>query len=389
MTSGSAPQAPKPSAARGPERPEALIAFGNKTAVAVWDTLLRIGARRKLLDFYDSTPSFQPMVEAALANPKRVLNPMDWSFELFRPDYFKKTRFDAPMGDPGWFGPDSAIWYVLTHTPTISLGLLNTAIVDIMHQDIQYAVFDHSKLVGRDKETGRVLPGKISGTGWAVRAGRTLSFFAGAAYGSTEAAESLCQTVRALHGQVKGFRPDGKPYDADEPEFFRWTYATVVQGLAAAHERYHPRPLKGAALDQFYREYAVVGEALGGTDLPKTKAECRYVLNNSPSVVGVTINADNIDYVRMIPRGLRGGFFGWLIQDILPEPIQKVLDFRQPNPALLRVYKALGRGVAILINSMGDIHEVDQALHRVGRTKKSIYRGTPRITAEGEPIKIG
>ena len=370
----------KPSPKRGTGRPDAVTAAANKAALAISDVLLRIGARRGLLEFYDSAPNFSPIIEAARADPKRLFKPLDLLFELFRPDYFKKTRFDAPAGDPGWFGPDSAIWYVLTHTPTIALGLVNTAIVDIMHQDIQYAVFDHSKLVGRDN-AGKVIPGTISGTGWVVRAGRTLSFFAGAAYGSTEAAESLCQTVKAMHGQVKGVRPDGKPYDADDPEFFRWTYATVVQGLAAAHERYHPRPLSGPALDQFYREYAVSGEALGGSDLPKTKAECAHVLNNSPSVVGVTVNADNIDYIRMIPRGLRGGFVGWLIQDILPEPIQKVLGFRQPNQPLLRVYQVLARGAAMAVNSLGDIREVDQAFQRVGRTKKSVYQGTPRTTA--------
>jgi uncharacterized protein (DUF2236 family) len=75
--------------------------------------------------------------------------------------------------------------------------------------------------------------------GAAVRFGHSVAFFIGTAYGSTETAERLARTVRAMHHTVEGTRPDGLPYDADDPEW-RWNYATVVWGLATAHEG-HPR----------------------------------------------------------------------------------------------------------------------------------------------------
>ena len=47
----------------------------------------------------------------------------------------------------------------------------------------------------------------------------------------------------------------------------------MVWGLATAHEMYHPQPLRGKKLDRYYGEFVRVGHALGGTDLPTTKAE--------------------------------------------------------------------------------------------------------------------
>jgi hypothetical protein len=346
----------------------------HQKAVHVADMFFRIGARRSLHDFVLGGPDFSPALKAVRADPKRLLNPMDLFLEICRPDYFRKAEFDARVGDPGWFGPESAAWYVFSHAPTVVLGLINTAIVDIMHQGIQAAVFDHSKLPGRD-EDGKAIPGTVSSVGLAISSGHTGAFFVGVPLGSTRAAEALCRTVREMHHKVKGVRPDGVPYDADDPEFFRWTYCTIVHGFGQAHERYHPKPLKGRALDEYYREYTKVGEALGGTDLPATKAAVEDCLKNSPCASDVIVNQGNIGYVNMIPKGMRGGGVGWMIQDILCEPVQKALGFQQPNPVLLFGYRRFARAAALLLNaSSGDTREAAQAYRRVGLAKEEGYR---------------
>lgn len=338
-----------------------------------WETLVR-----KVVPIDDGpTPNIVgPALREIRRNPSAVLNPMDTAFEWVRPDYFKKARFDGPRGDPGWFGPDSAAWYVHTHTPSVFVGMVNTAIIDILHQDIQYAVYDHSKLVGRN-EDGTVRSGTFSGEGLGIRAGHTFSFFTGVVYGSTETAESLCRTVKAMHNKVKGRRPDGRCYDADDPEFFRWTYATVVDGLAGAHERYHPKPLRGSDIDQFYREYTKVGEALGGVDLPRTKAECRRVLVESPSARQVGLNADNVKYIDLFrPRKARLSkpvydFGYWMIMDMMPPPVQEAVGFEQPKPAVLTAYRRAGRLMLNAPSRFGEIREVQQARARVQSTGRS------------------
>ena len=98
----------------------------------------------------------------------------------------------------------------------------------------------HSRVVKRDQD-GTAVP-EIDPRGAAVRLGHSVAFFIGTAYGSTATAERLAQSVRAMHHTIKGVRPDGARYDADDPEWLRWNYATVVWGLATAHELYHPTP---------------------------------------------------------------------------------------------------------------------------------------------------
>ncbi|MEO8815452.1 MAG: oxygenase MpaB family protein [Mycobacterium sp.] len=329
--------------------------------------------RQEVLPFDDGPmPDLSPMWAALRADPRAIFNPFDLGWELIRPDFFKKTDFASPPGDPGWFGPDSAAWYVHTHTPTVLLGLINTAIIDIIHQDIQAGVYAHSKLVGRHPD-GSVRSGTLSGNGLIIRAGHSFSFFTGVVYGSSATAESLCQTVKAMHHTVKGVRPDGKAYDADDPEFFRWTYASVVSGIAGGHERYHPKPLKGADLDQFYLEYTKVGEALGGTDLPKTKAECRRVLVESPAAASIAINAENIRYVDLLrPAGHTltrpaYAFLNWLIMDMLPLPAQRVVGFRQPNPVVRQAYRSLAWAMVNTPHFLGELREIEQAQQRVAR----------------------
>ena len=317
-----------------------------------------------------SVPDLSPVWAELRRRPTALLNPMDLFFEIQRPEYFKKARFDGPAGDPGWFGPDSAAWYVHTHTPSVVVGMVNTAMIDILHQDIQYSVYDHSKLVGR-RPDGSVRSGTFSSSGLIVRAGHTFSFFTGVIYGSTDTAESLCQTVKAMHHRVKGTRPDGKTYDADEPEFFRWTYASVVDGLAGAHRRYHPKPLRGNDLDDFYRDYARVGEALGGTNLPQTRAECRRVLTESPSAAEVGLNADNIKYLQLLnPPGITPlrpiyDFAYWVIMDMMPEPVQQAVGFKQPNLLVRNGYRQLARTLLNAPRMLGEIREVEAANRRV------------------------
>ena len=196
--------------------------------------------------------------------------------EHVKSKFFRGMSFDDPVGDPGWFGPDSATWYVHSHTPALIFGLQCASYMERLDPSIFWMGMHHSRLVAKTPVhgSGRIeTMGRIDPAGANVRLGHSLAFFIGTAYGTTDTAERLARTVRAMHHTIKGVRPDGLPYDADDPHWLRWNYATVVWGIATAHEIYHPRPLRGDDLDRYYGEFVRVGHALGGTDLPATKAE--------------------------------------------------------------------------------------------------------------------
>jgi uncharacterized protein (DUF2236 family) len=285
-----------------------------------------------------------------------------------RSRFFRGLEFAGPEGDPGWFGPGSAVWYVHSHMPTLLLGLVGAAYIEGLDPSISWMAYDHSRIPER---VDGVPTGGIDPEGAAVRLGHSLSFFIGTAYGSTATAERLARTVRAMHHTVKGTRPDGLPYDADDPDWLRWNYATVVWGLATAHERYHRRPLKGDDLERYYREFVRVGEALGGTDLPATKAEVAECLESYlPRLALTPIKAfstgPNLRGSKAKPWEPGSAFMDWAARDMLPEWAQKLALYRPPNPAALRLRRtALWAALNALHDATGPLPEFRQARARV------------------------
>ena len=313
------------------------------------------------------------MFPPSLPLPHELLTrPLAARFEDFfdaqvRSRYFKGLEFAGPEGDPGWFGPDSAVWYVHSHFPTLAFGLACASYIEGLDPSIFWMAADHVRFVVRDAE-GRPT-GQIDPEGAAVRFGHSLSFFIGTAYGSTETAERLARTVRAMHHTVKGTRPDGLPYDADDPEWLRWNYATVVWGIATAHERYHPRPLRGAELDRYYGEFVRVGHALGGTDLPATKAETLDCLHSYLPKLAVTPGKAERTGPNL--RGAQTGpldnpFMDWAIRDTLPRWAARMVMYQRPNPIELRARRS---ALWTVLNSLhavtGPLPEFRQAQARV------------------------
>lgn len=281
--------------------------------------------------------------------------------------YFRGVDFEGPVGDPGWFGPGSAVWHVHSHMPALVLGLQCAAYIERFDPSIFWMGVDHSRIPERD-DNG-VATGRIDPEGAAVRLGHSLSFFIGTAYGSTETAERLAKTVRAMHHTVKGTRPDGLAYDADDPDWLRWNYATVVWGIATAHEYYHPKPLRGKKIDRYYREFVKVGQALGGTDLPETKAETLDCLESYLPKLAITYGmamstGPNMAGADFSPPGSE--LIDWAIRDALPSWAAAMVMHRAPNPV-----ERLARQTAVwsVVNgihtAMGPLPEFRAAQKRV------------------------
>ncbi|GAC82439.1 oxygenase MpaB family protein [Gordonia paraffinivorans] len=282
--------------------------------------------------------------------------------ENVRAKFFRGMDFENPTGDPGWFGPDSATWYVHSHTPALIFGLQAASYIERLDPSIYWMGMHHSRLVRR-KEDGTPTT-SIDPDGATTRLGHSLAFFMGTAYGSTETAERLARTVRAMHHTIKGVRPDGAVYDADDPEWLRWNYATVVWGIATAHEIYHPRPLRGAEIDRYYGEFVRVGHALGGTDLPATKAETLECLRSYLPRLALTHGNAMATGVNL--RNRAQAAVDWAIRDIQPRWAQQLISYRPPNPVERRARRAL---VWSIINTahltMGEVPEFRAAKRRV------------------------
>jgi len=282
-----------------------------------------------------------------------------------RRKFFRGLEFAGPEGDPGWFGPDSAVWYVHSHTSALIFGLQCAAFMERLDPSIFWMGSDHSRVVERGDDG---LPtGRLDLEGAQRRLAHSVAFFIGTAYGSTETAEKVTQMVRAMHHTVKGVRPDGLPYDADDADWLRWNYATVVWGIATGHQMYHPIPLRD--IDRYYGEFVRVGHALGGTDLPTTKAETleclrsylpRLALTHGAALATGTALAGNPD----VPQAAK--FFDWAIRDTMPDWAAEMVMYRPPHP-VERAARRAATWAAITGTqaAMGPLREFRQAQRRV------------------------
>ncbi len=284
-----------------------------------------------------------------------------------RKRYFRGLEFAGPAGDPGWFGPGSAVWHVHSHTPALIFGLQCAAYIERFDPSIFWMGVDHSRIVERDEDGEPTM--RVDPEGAAVRLGHSVSFFIGTAYGSTATAERVTNTVRAMHHTIKGVRPDGLRYDADDPDWLRWNYATVVWGIATAHEYYHPNPLRGKKIDRYYGEFVKVGHALGGTDLPATKADTLECLQSYLPKLAITYGTamstgSNLASTGGGPPG--GEFIDWAIRDTLPKWAAAMVMHKPPNPIERAIRQS---SVWAVINgihlTMGPLPEYTDARRRV------------------------
>lgn len=318
-----------------------------------------------------------------------LTNPLAERFEAFfdrsvRPSFFKKMDFTQPAGDPGWFGPDSPVWYVHSNMPVMFFGLSCAAFLENLHPSIAWMGYDHSRIVQR---VDGVPTGRLDPEGAKVRFAHSLAFFIATAYGPTETADRAARAVRAMHHTIKGTRPDGVAYDADSPDWLRWNYATVVWGIATAHEHYHPRPLRGDDLDDYYRAFVRVGEALGGVDLPRTKAEVAECLHDELPKLALTPIAagrtwPNLRATTPLVQQPTSRLLDWAERDLLPSWAQELYLHRPTNPV---VALARRRTVWTVLNGLhlatGPLREFRQSQERVAAAVEGPLVGVPASTA--------
>lgn len=157
---------------------------------------------------------------------------------------------------PRWFTPDSAIQRVHGDA-SMFVGGLRALLLQSLHPAAMAAVAAHSGYLGDP---------------WG-RLERTSTFLAMTTFGTADDAAAAVATVRSVHERIRGVTPEGLEYAASDPHLLRWVHIAEADSFLAAHQRYGDEPLDRAGCDRYVAEVAVVGEALGVIDPPRTSAE--------------------------------------------------------------------------------------------------------------------
>lgn len=284
--------------------------------------------------------------------------------EAFDSDRFPMERYDEPAGDPGWFGPDSVTWWAHSDLSMV-VGGFGSLMLQALHPLAMAGVTEHSDFKERPAE----------------RLSRTASFVAATTYGDSETAERLCSIVRRTHRRINGFAPDGRPYDANDPALLRWVHVAEVSMFASANAAYGRRVMTGAELDAYYDEMAVVAEALGATDVPRSRAEVAdYFAEVQPDLSGGDQAQDTLRFLANPPEGdpvsrSVSGMFSAAAWGLIPPWAHSIYGRPGPGPVERATVAASTRALlAGLKAATGDNPVLEEATKRA--------RATPQPVAE-------
>ncbi len=178
--------------------------------------------------------------------------------QVFRLNGLSLNEFDLskPPGDPGLYGPDSVIWRVHGDFSSMLCGGIAALLLQMQHPLALAGVWDHSTF--RDDMMGRLR--------------RTSQFIAVTTFGNTTDAHTLIDRVKRIHLRVSGVDAHGQPYAASDPALLTWVHVAETRSFLAAHLRYKNPQLSLAEQDRYYAEAALVAEALGAQNVPKSVA---------------------------------------------------------------------------------------------------------------------
>ncbi|UPK73756.1 DUF2236 domain-containing protein [Nocardioidaceae bacterium SCSIO 66511] len=177
------------------------------------------------------------------------------------PDALERRARIGSSDDDRWFAPGSPITVVHADS-SMFVGGLRALLLQSLHPLAMAGVADHSG---------------FRGDPWG-RLQRTSAFLGITTFGSAAEARRAVARVRGVHRRIRGETPDGRPYEASDPELLRWVHIAEADSFLTAHDRYGLRRLSDAERDTYVAQTAVVARALGADDVPETVAELRSAL---------------------------------------------------------------------------------------------------------------
>ena len=164
--------------------------------------------------------------------------------------------YDAPQGDPGLFGPDTATWKMHADFPAMMAGGVCALMLQTLHPRALAGVLDHSNF--REDALGRLQ--------------RTTMFVGATSYAPKAHAERIIKRVDQIHTKVKGKTRDDQPYSAREPALLTWVHCTEMVSFMHGYLMYRKPDLSIAWQDQYFDETRRIAEALGATNVPDSRA---------------------------------------------------------------------------------------------------------------------
>jgi len=157
-----------------------------------------------------------------------------------------------------WFADDRPIRIVHADS-SMFVGGLRALLLQSLHPLAMAGVAGHSG---------------YRGDPWG-RLQRTSYFLAVTTFGRADDAARTIRRIRAIHEQVRGVAPDGRPYAASDPHLLKWVHLAEVDSFLDAHHRYGASRLSPEQADGYVADTARVAREVGVLEPPTTVADLR------------------------------------------------------------------------------------------------------------------
>ncbi|HET9679922.1 MAG TPA: oxygenase MpaB family protein [Gammaproteobacteria bacterium] len=178
-----------------------------------------------------------------------------WVLDALRRDV-AAPDYDAPLGDPGLFGPNTVTWKIHADFPSMMAGGLASLMLQTLHPLALAGVWDYSDF--RGDMLGRLR--------------NTIAFVSRTTYAPRVPAEQAIEHVRTIHRKVKGTASDGRAYSAEDPHLLTWVHCAEVWSFLCGYRTYCYAHIPPEMQDRYLEEMAGVAEALGAREVPKSLA---------------------------------------------------------------------------------------------------------------------
>lgn len=252
----------------------------------------------------------------------------------------KEIDFENPKGEPGLFGPRSAIWQVHGDFTSMLCGGISALLLQMLHPLALAGVWDHSRF--REDIFGRLR--------------RTSQFISATTFGTTDDAERLIAKVQGIHQRISGVTPDGRPYRASDPALLTWVHVAECSSFMASHLRYKRTIVTAARQEQYYREAAEVARRLGAEDIPETPRQVAEYLQDMRPQLRCDERTQEVAQVLLttrLPGRLSRPVGRWMMVagiDLLPDWAQQMLAI-PINPLQRRTARMAVNGVARVLRA--------------------------------------
>lgn len=252
----------------------------------------------------------------------------------------KEIDFERPLGEPGLFGPRSAIWAVHGDFTSMLCGGISALLLQMLHPLALAGVWDHSSF--REDIFGRLR--------------RTSQFISATTFGTTDDAERLIAKIRGIHLRVSGQDRDGTPYAASDPALLTWVHVAECSSFMASHLRYRRTVVSEARQAQYFAEAGEIARRLGARDIPLTPRQVAEYLQDMRPRLRCDERTQEVAQVLFATRlpGRLSQPVGQLMMragvDLLPPWAQEMLSLRM-NPLQRQATRLAVHGIARVLRA--------------------------------------